>query len=119
MKKNLLFRIVYIIGILAILVGAIDPLEGSVVIVGGSVLLCVSVYGRNDALRKFFLLSTILIVIGIAIMFYLSSLGGFGGTSELSWAWGLFILPYPIGWLLAVVLLIIQAIRAIKKKRSS
>ena len=119
MKKNVFYRIVYIIGILAVLIGAIDPLEGSLVIVGGSLLLSILVYGRKDAFKKLFLLSTILIIIGVAIMFFLSSLGGFGGTSELSWAWGLFILPYPVGWLLTVVLLIIQAIRSIKNKRSS
>lgn len=73
MKKNVFYRIVYIIGILAVLIGAIDPLEGSLVIVGGSLLLSILVYGRKDAFKKFFLLSTILIVIGVAIMFLLDT----------------------------------------------
>jgi ABC-type multidrug transport system permease subunit len=57
------------------------------------------------------MLNALLITVGVIFLFYLSSLGGFGGTSTLSWWWGLLILPYPIGWLLQVVLLLIRAFR--------
>lgn len=109
-----LTRILYITGIVAMLIGTIDPLEGSVVIAGGSLLLFLATWLSHDPQRNLFLMALILIVTGIIALFYLSSLGGFGGNSALSWWWGAFILPYPAGWLLTIILLIIRAVR--KKK---
>lgn len=118
MKANLL-RILYITGIVALIAGILDPLEGSVVITGGSLLLGISAWLKNDRHRKFFLISFVMITIGVAAMFYLSSLGGFGGTAELSWWWGLTILPYPVGWLMAIVLLIIRGVKSKKPKTAT
>jgi len=106
-------RIIYIIGVIALIIGALDPLEGSVIIAAGSVLIIVSTYVKRDQHWKIFLASLIMIVIGVIFLFYFSSLGGFGGTSTLSWWWGILILPYPIGWLISITVLII---RAVKKK---
>jgi len=47
----------------------------------------------------------------VCFLFYFSALGGFGGSSSLSWCWGLLIVPYPAGWLLSVILLIIRAVK--------
>jgi hypothetical protein len=101
-------RIVYIIGVIALIIGAIDPLEGSVVIAAGSVLAALTTYVTHDRHWKLFMLSFIMIATGVYFLFYLSSLGGFGGSSTLSWWWGILILPYPIGWLIVVILLIIR-----------
>jgi hypothetical protein len=110
MKKKLNWpRIIYIAGIVGLLAGILDPLEGSLVIVPGSLLLAVGAFMLHKRFRKIYLASAIMIAIGVAALFYLSSLGGFGGTSSLSWWWGVTILPYPIGWLLAVIFLIIGA----------
>ena len=49
-------------------------------------------------------MAAILILIGVIALWVLSSLGGFGGESDLAWGWGLLILPYPIGWLILLVL---------------
>lgn len=108
MKYN---RILYIIGVVALIIGTIDPLEGSVVIAGGSACLALSTYLKNDRQWRIFLLSSILIVTGTFFLFYFSSLGGFGGKSTLSWWWGLLIVPYPVGWLMTVILLITRGIR--------
>jgi len=108
MKKIKWPRVIYIIGIVALIIGVIDPLEGSIVIAAGSVLITLATYLTHDRHRKLFLLSMILIAIGVSFLFYLSSLGGFGGDSKLSWWWGLLILPYPIGWIMAIVLLIVR-----------
>lgn len=116
MKKKI-SKILYIIGIIALIIGAIDPLEGSVVIVGGSILIMIAAYLLKDTFRKIFLTSMILILLGVIIMFYLSSLGGFGGNSSLSIYWGLTILPYPIGWLMAVVTIIYKAVKEVKTKK--
>ncbi len=107
-------RIIYIVGVIALIIGAIDPLEGSVVIIVGSALLALSAYAKSDRHTKIFSASLLMIVIGLAFLFYFSSLGGFGGTSTLSWWWGLLILPFPIGWLIIIIVLIR---RAIKNKR--
>ena len=107
-------RIIYIVGVIALIIGAIDPLEGSVVIIVGSALLALSAYAASERHTKIFTASLLMIVIGVAFLFYFSSLGGFGGTSTLSWWWGLLILPFPIGWLIIIIVLIR---RAIKNKR--
>lgn len=110
-KNKKILRVFYIIGIVALVIGIIDPLEGSIVIAAGSILTALATYLQRDKYWKIFLLSLILIVIGVLAMFYLSSLGGFGGTSSLSWWWGVFILPYPIGWLMTIVILVIKFIK--------
>ncbi|MBT8282267.1 MAG: hypothetical protein KJO86_00895 [Muriicola sp.] len=109
MKKLDWKKVSYIIGIVLFIVGTLDPLEGSVLIVLGSVLMTIVANRKNDRHKKWFLLNAILITVGVIFLFYLSSLGGFGGTSNLSWWWGLLILPYPVGWLLQVILLLLRA----------
>ncbi|NVO10853.1 MAG: hypothetical protein HXX16_12880 [Bacteroidales bacterium] len=107
-------RIIYIMGVIALIIGVLDPLEGSVIIVAGSALVALSTYITHDRHWKIFLLTTVMIVIGVFFMFYFSSFGGFGGNSTLSWWWSTLILPYPIGWLTVISLLIV---RDFKKKR--
>lgn len=106
----------YIIGVIALIIGAIDPLEGSVVIAAGSFLIALSTYLTKDRHWKIFMVLMIMIFIGVFFMFYFSSLGGFGGTSTLSWWWGTLILPYPIGWLISIILLIFRAVKNVKRK---
>lgn len=105
-------------GVIALIIGTIDPLEGSIVIEAGSGFLALSTYLTNDRHRKIFLVSLIMIIIGVSFLFYLSSLGGFGGTATLSWWWGTLILPYPIGWLISIVILIIRAVKKPKQQAS-
>lgn len=113
-KKDRISRILYITGIVAIIAGALDPLEGSVIIVAGSALIAISTFLIRDRQRSIFLIAFLLIASGVFFLFWLSSRGGIGGTSSLSWWWGLLVIPYPAGWLTTVILL---AVRAIKKKR--
>jgi hypothetical protein len=109
MKKFNWKKAAYILGIVLFCLGTIDPLEGSILIVIGSAILTFITKRNNDRHHKWFMLNAVLITIGVCFLFYLSSLGGFGGTSNLSWWWGLLILPYPIGWLLQVILLLMRA----------
>lgn len=104
-------RVIFIIGVTAFILGTIDPLEGSIAIALGSALIVLSTYKTQDRHWKIFTAALILIVFGIIFMFYFSSLGGFGGKSTLSWWWGTLILPYPIGWLITVVLLISRLVK--------
>ena len=109
-------RIIYITGVIALIIGALDPLEGSVVIAAGSSLIALSTYLTKDRHWKLFLVSLIMIIIGVFFLFYFSSLGGFGGTSTLSWWWATLILPYPLGWLMSIILLIVRAVNKAKRK---
>jgi len=112
MKKKIKWtRVIYIIGVIALIIGVLDPLEGSVVITSGSALIALSTFITRDRHWKIFLLSFIMILTGVFFLFYLSSLGGFGGTSRLSWWWGLLILPYVLGWLASIVTLITRAVK--------
>jgi len=112
-EQTKLTRTLYRIGVVVMIIGAIDPLEGSVLILGGNLLLVISLFMTKDRHKKHFLTTLILIAVGVFFLFYLSSLGGFGGTSDLSWWWGTLILPYPAGWIFAIVMLIIR----VKQKR--
>jgi hypothetical protein len=115
-KKAKWTRVIYIVGVVALIIGAIDPLEGSLLIMAGSALLAFSAYVNSDRHSKIFTISLIMIVIGVSFLFYFSSIGGFGGTSTLSWWWGLLILPFPIGWITIIVMLIRRAIENKKRK---
>ncbi len=112
MEKNKKWtRVVWIIGIVALIIGILDPLEGSVVIAAGSGLMALSAFYKEDRHWKIFLTTFIMIVIGVVLLFALSSFGGFGGNSSLTWWWGLLIVPYPVGWLINIVLLIIRVVK--------
>ena len=112
--KNKIYKIIYIIGVIALVIGTIDPLEGSVIIAGGSIFISIASYLLKDSYRKLFLIFSILIVIGVAVLFYISYLGGVGGNSSLSPYWTICILPYPAGWLASIILLILKTIKTKK-----
>jgi hypothetical protein len=115
-KKAKWTRAIFFFGVVALIIGAIDPLEGSIVIAAGSALMVISAYLKGDRHRKIFMLSLIMIVFGAFFLFYLSSLGGFGGESTLSEWWGILILPYPLGWLISIVILIVRIFRKTKSE---
>ena len=98
-KKIKLFATVLFI------LGTLDPMEGSVLILVGSLIIALMQGLQKGKYWKWYVFFTALIIFGVFFLFYLSSLGGFGGSSRLSIWYGLTILPYPIGWLGIVVLL--------------
>jgi hypothetical protein len=101
---DLLARALVVLGGIGMLVGAVDPLEGSVVILPGSGLVALGTcLGRSE--RRFIIYRVgvfILIAIGVGAMWGLSSVGGFGGNSGRSMWWGVLILPYLIGWSMGI-----------------
>jgi hypothetical protein len=111
-------RLIFLFGVIALLAGVIDPLEGSIAIAAGSGLITLSVYMTHDKHRENFLFSFILIIFGVFFLFFFSSLGGFGDGAVLSWWWALLILPYPLGWLLAIVLVVAQILRKPARQRT-
>lgn len=109
-------RLLSAVGAFAFVFGAVDPLEGSVVILGGSVLLLAGEILRVGERRRLALWTSVFVLtaVGVAMMFFLSSLGGLGGDRGKSWWWGLLILPYPAGWLLGVGALVARGVRRVR-----
>ncbi len=86
------------------LVGAIDPMEGAVLILPGSLILALGTY-FDQSERPLFAYRAwvfILIAIGVGAMWVLSAGGGIGGKSGHSMWWGVLILPYLIGWSMGI-----------------
>jgi hypothetical protein len=96
-------RVVMVIGFAGMLLGAVDPLEGSVVILAGAAMLAFE--ARLGQSRHAGLLgwSFGLLALGVGLLFGISAIGGFGGRTGRSMWWALILLPYPIGWLMGLV----------------
>lgn len=104
MKKPINWpRILLITGFIGMVIGMIDPLEGSVVILAGSFLLAISAFLSKNKLSLIIYLSFGMIALGVGMLFFLSSLGGVGGNSGRSWWWLLIVSPYPFGWILGII----------------
>ncbi len=103
-QRSLWTRIMVVVGSIGLLAGALDPLEGSVVILVGSGLLALGTFlGQGDSrLVRYRALVFILIALGVGAMWGLTAIGGFGGNSGHSMWWGVLILPYLIGWLMGI-----------------
>jgi hypothetical protein len=94
-------RIVKVVGCVAMMLGTLDPLDGSALILPGSGLVALAMYlgGRDRRTVLYWTWAFILIAVGVGALFGLSAVGGIGGHSM--W-WGILLLPYPVGWLMAV-----------------
>jgi hypothetical protein len=97
-------RILVTVGSIAILVGALDPLEGSLLILPGSGLVALGTFlGQGERrLVAYRVWVFILIALGVGAMWGLTSVGGFGGKSGRSMWWGMLLLPYLVGWVMAI-----------------
>src|SRR5690348_748095 len=117
-SRMLWSRILKVGGGIAMLLGTLDPLEGSLLILPGSGVVALGIYlGRQD--RRTVLYWTwvfILIAVGVGAIFALSVAGGIGGKSGHSMWWGLLMLPYPLGWLMALLGAVISSLRFFKAK---
>ncbi len=96
-------RILVIVGLALMAIGLIDPLEGSMIILPGTAVVAAGAFLGKARRRRLLLGAFGLAAAGIAAMWFLSSKGGFGGTSGLSVWWASTMLPYPVGWFIAVV----------------
>ena len=97
-------RILKAVGGIAMLLGTLDPLEGSLFILPGSGLVALGIYlgGKERKTVLYWTWAFILIAVGVGAMFASSAIGGIGGKSGHSMWWGMLILPYPAGWLMAL-----------------
>jgi len=99
-SRALWSRVLVVLGSIAMVIGGIDPMEGSFIILPGSLLVALGTWlGLSERrLIAYRVAVLILIAIGVGALWALSAVGGFGGSSGLSMWWGVFILPYLIGW---------------------
>ena len=115
MKTRLLWsNILVIVGLIAMLIGAIDPLEGSLIILPGSGMVALGALLGKSRHRLLLYCAFILIAVGVGVMFGLSMLGGVGGSTGRSNWWLLVVLPYPIGWITGLVGAILRLIESFK-----
>jgi hypothetical protein len=104
MRQDRTSRVLIIVGLAAMVLGALDPLEGSIVILGGAATVAIGAWLRASARLRPIAVSIVLITIGVGVMWALSAVGGFGGTTGRSNWWWAAIVPYPVGWVLALVM---------------
>lgn len=117
-KKIELRKVIYNFGVAFLIVGVIDPLEGSVAILIGSLMIYIASIMLKDRDKKMFFVAMVLILIGVLSMFIMSSMGGFGKESKMSNWLLILIIPYPLGWLMEIVILI-RRIFTTKKDHNS
>jgi hypothetical protein len=96
-------RILVIAGLVAMVIGALDPLEGALLILPGTGLVALGALLGNSRHRIFLYWSFVLVAVGAGALWGLSALGGLGGDSGRSNWWGLVLLPYPVGWVMGLV----------------
>jgi len=98
-------KLLLVAGYLAMLLGAVEPMEGSIAILLGSAAVALGAWlGPESApARAYRFLILVLLGIGVGALWGLSSAGGIGGPSGRSTAWALLIAPYPVAWLMALL----------------
>lgn len=103
------------------LAGAVDPLEGSLVVLFGSGAVALGTFlGGGQRGRAIYRLVVFgLIGFGVGAMYGLSALGGIGGRSELPMWWVLLIIPYPVGWIMGMVNLMFELVKATRPERTN
>ena len=112
-------RLLITVGGIAMLVGSVDPLEGSLLILPGSGMVALgTLLGQaRSSLVRYWMWVFGLIAVGVGAMFVLSAFGGIGGRSGHSMWWGLLIVPYPAGWLMALAGAVAALVRLVKARR--
>jgi hypothetical protein len=96
-------RTLVITGLVLMLAGALDPLEGSVVILAGSALAAAGAFFVKSRRYRLQVTAFVLIAIGVAALFGLSALGGVGGNTGRSIWWLTICVSYPVGWVIGLV----------------
>jgi hypothetical protein len=99
-------------GAAALVLAAIDPLEGSlVVVIAAAVVLVAAQVGHLHA-RRWVAWGGALALLGVASLWAMSAAGGVGPSTGRSYWWMLLMLPYPVGWILSLT----GAIRGLRER---
>jgi hypothetical protein len=95
--------------------GAIDPLEGSLLILPSTGLVALGAHLGQRRRRVLLYWAFGLVAIGVGAMWGLTAIGGIGGSTGRSLWWALLLVPYAVGWLLGVVGAILTLVEAFKR----
>jgi 4-hydroxybenzoate polyprenyltransferase len=96
-------RTLVIAGLVLMLAGALDPLEGWAVILVGSALPAAGAFFGKSRRYRCQVTAFVMIAIGVAALFGLSALGGVGGNTGRSIWWLAICASYPVGWVIGLV----------------
>ena len=108
-------RVLLIVGLSGMLLGAVDPLEGSLLILPGSGLVALGAFLGKSRRRVLLYLSFGLVAFGVGAMLVLSAFGGFGAGTGLSNWWGLLLVPYAAGWLMGLAGSVLALVESFKR----
>lgn len=95
-------RRLLIAGLVVTIAGALDPMEGSIVILAGIAALAIAAHLGRSSHRRLLVAALVLAAVGITALWGLSAVGGFGGRTGRTTLWWFALVPYPIGWVMAV-----------------
>ena len=101
-----------IAGTIAMVFGAVDPMEGSVVIFVGTALAALGTSLSHSRHAPMLLWAFALVFFGVGSLWVFSFFGGVGGPGGPTKWWLLLVAPYPVGWLLGLV----SAVRELREK---
>jgi hypothetical protein len=113
--RTLWSRVLVIVGLLGMLIGAIDPLEGSLIIAPGTGMVALGTFLSRSRYRVLVCWAFCLVAAGASAMFVLSALGGIGSDSGRSMFWLLVVLPYPVGWIIGLAGGILRLVESFKR----
>lgn len=91
------------VGLAGLVVGAIDPLEGSVVILIGSAFVAFGTQLDGSRYRRIAAWGLALVLIGFSVMVTVTAIGGVGGSTGRSPWWATLVTPFAVGWFLGIV----------------
>lgn len=110
-------RWLLIVGLAGMLLGTIDPLEGSLIILPGIALVALGAFLGKSRYRRLLYRALALVAVGVGAMWISSAFGGFGGDTGRSIWWGLLILaPYVAGWIVGLVGAIRALVEAFRRR---
>jgi hypothetical protein len=108
-------RALVVAGLVLMLAGALDPLEGSIVIFIGSALVVAGAFFGKSRRYRLQVTALVLIGMGVVALFGLSALGGVGGSSGRSMWWLAICVSYPVGWAIGLA----GAVASLREPRSA
>lgn len=91
------------VGLVGLVVGAVDPLEGSVVVLVGSGCVAFGTHLEGSRHRKTAAWGFVLVLAGFSVMLTVTAIGGVGGSTGRSPWWATLVTPFAVGWVLGLV----------------
>jgi len=115
MKKKINWtRTLFTVGVIALFVGIFNPMGWYIIVTAGAVMITLAALAEQDRHRYIYLASTFLVIIGSLLIYYMSLLGSYEVQGE--WWWNLMVLPYPIGWIVIMAMLLIKLVQKYGKQ---